>query len=74
MASTILERRKDDLDARWGKRRAMNWGHAVTIGTRPDMPGWLFGVCECGQHADASVPGVVEAWATWHHWQVRRWS
>ncbi|HZU80068.1 MAG TPA: hypothetical protein VE991_09145 [Acidimicrobiales bacterium] len=55
-----------------GKRRRMIPGHTVTVGTRPDRPGWLFGVCECGEETEAQLPGVVEAWVTVHRWQVSR--
>ncbi|MHB8440235.1 MAG: hypothetical protein ACYDD4_13910 [Acidimicrobiales bacterium] len=52
------------------ERRSDIAGHVVAVGPIITRPGWIGGACSCGQHAEARVEGVVEAWVVCHRAQV----
>lgn len=70
MASLVLERRKQPNNTRVDKRQPWPAGHSVHVGTTPERPDWIVGMCECGEVAESKADGLVEAWAIWHRTQV----
>lgn len=70
----LLDRRKHQEPSfrRENDRRRAIPGHEVHLGHSPERPNWMVASCSCGQLAESSVEGIVEAWVVCHRWETKR--